>query len=167
MTERRPKDRVAVAATAGRAGQVDDERRCRATPATPRESRPCGVFAIESARSACAIPGASRSSTVRVASGVTSRGAIPVPPVVSTSAARAGELLDRRGDLARLVGDDAPRDVVPVGSEQLRERVAARVLGLAARHAVGHGEHRRVHCFVFSTSSTSNVICLSIAFAMS
>jgi hypothetical protein len=57
------------------------------TPAAPRERRPCGVFAIESARNACAIPGASRSSTSRVASGVTSRGASPVPPVVRTSRA--------------------------------------------------------------------------------
>ena len=59
------------------------------TPAAPRERRPCGVLAIESARSACAMPGASRSSTSRVASGVTSRGASPVPPVVRTSRADA------------------------------------------------------------------------------
>jgi len=59
------------------------------TPAAPRERRPCGVFAIESARSACAMPGASRSTTSRVASGVTSRGARPVPPVVRTRRAEA------------------------------------------------------------------------------
>ena len=57
------------------------------TPASPRESRACGVFASESARSASAIPGATRSSTSAVASGVTSRGPRPVPPVVSTTAA--------------------------------------------------------------------------------
>jgi len=34
-----------------------------------------------------AIPGASRSSTARVASGVTSRSLSPVPPVVSTRSA--------------------------------------------------------------------------------
>src|SRR5690349_23966578 len=64
-----------------------------ATPAVPRESKPCGVFAIESARSACAIPGASRSSTSRVASGVTSRGARPVPPVVRTRRDEAASAL--------------------------------------------------------------------------
>ena len=57
------------------------------TPATPRESSACGVFAIESARIASAIPGARRSRTVIVASGVTSRGPRPVPPVVKTSLA--------------------------------------------------------------------------------
>src|SRR5579883_2073745 len=52
------------------------------TPATPRESMPKGVCFRLSARMASAMPGASRSITARVASGVTSRGARPVPPVV-------------------------------------------------------------------------------------
>ena len=63
VIERGPQDGIAVAATARRAGQVDDQSAARRAPATPRESRPCGVFAIESARSASAIPGASRSRT--------------------------------------------------------------------------------------------------------
>src|SRR5258706_1012113 len=54
-------------------------------PATPRESMPCGVFASERARSASAMPGTSRSITRRVASGVTSFGERPVPPVVNTT----------------------------------------------------------------------------------
>ena len=40
---------------------------------------------VLSARSASAKPGASRSSTARVASGVMSSGVIPVPPVVKIS----------------------------------------------------------------------------------
>ncbi len=57
-----------------------------AMPATPRESIPIGVWRSDSARIASAMPGASRSITARVASGVTSSGVKPVPPVVKTSA---------------------------------------------------------------------------------
>ena len=52
-------------------------------PATARDSMACGVILSDSARMTSARPGASRSITDRVASGVTSRGAKPVPPVVS------------------------------------------------------------------------------------
>ncbi len=55
------------------------------TPALPRDSAANGVSAAARARRCSAIPGASRSTTSSVASGVTSRGARPVPPVVSTS----------------------------------------------------------------------------------
>ena len=55
-------------------------------PATPRESIQWRVWGREASRIASAIPGTSRSITSPVASGVTSRGATPVPPVVSTSA---------------------------------------------------------------------------------
>ena len=116
------------------------------TPATPRERSPCGVFAIESARSASAIPGASRCKTVR---------------------GDLGELLDRRGDLVGLVGNDATLDVVAVRAQQLLEQIAARVVRLAARHTVRHGQNGSIHSLIFSTSSTAKVICLSIAFAMS
>src|SRR5712692_10861320 len=51
-------------------------------PTTARESMPKGVFCRLIARMASAMPGASRSITALVASGVTSRGASPVPPVV-------------------------------------------------------------------------------------
>ena len=88
MCQRRAQNGEAVAAATRRARQVDDERRTEDACRASRE-RPCGVLAIESARSACAIPGASRSNTSRVASGVTSRGASPVPPVVRTNRAEA------------------------------------------------------------------------------
>ena len=54
-----------------------------AIPETPRESMPIGVCFIDSARIASAMPGASRSITALVASGVTSSGVKPVPPVVN------------------------------------------------------------------------------------
>lgn len=53
--------------------------------ATLRESIQCAVCSREASRIASAIPGASRSATAAVASGVTSSGANPVPPVVSRS----------------------------------------------------------------------------------
>ena len=49
------------------------------------DRQPRGVIRILSARMASGIPGASRSTTAKVASGVTSRGEKPVPPVVRTS----------------------------------------------------------------------------------
>ena len=53
-------------------------------PATARESIQLRVCGRDAARIASAMPGASRSITARVASGVTSPGANPVPPVVRT-----------------------------------------------------------------------------------
>ena len=67
-------------APAGEPGTLSTRQR-PIVPATPRESRPFGLAArVDSAR-----PGASRSTTDRVASGVRSRGANPVPPVVTSS----------------------------------------------------------------------------------
>ena len=54
------------------------------TPATPRESAARGKLSIDKMRMRSAIPSALRSIIVRVASGVTSRGESPVPPVVRT-----------------------------------------------------------------------------------
>ena len=78
-----------------------------------------------------------------------------------------GEILDRRGDLVRLVGDDPAFDVVAVRAQELLEQVAARIVRLPARDPVRHREDGGRHSFTFSTSSTLKVICLSIAFAMS
>lgn len=58
-------------------------------PAVSRERQACGVMAIDAARMASGMPGAMRSHTAAVASGVTSRGEKPVPPVVRTSATSA------------------------------------------------------------------------------
>ena len=51
-------------------------------PVTILDNMACGVILRLAARMASARPGASRSMTARVASGVTSRGEKPVPPVV-------------------------------------------------------------------------------------
>src|SRR5271166_1598802 len=58
-------------------------------PATPLESIQWRVCSREPARSASAIPGASRSITARLASGVRSLGAKPVPPVVRIRSQRS------------------------------------------------------------------------------
>ena len=52
-------------------------------PETPLESIACGVYLSDSARIASEIPGISLSKIDFVTSGVMSRGAHPVPPVVS------------------------------------------------------------------------------------
>ena len=69
-------------------------------PQTPRESIPKGrPPALLARRIASARPGASRSITARVPSGVRSRGPNPVPPVVTTSPAKPrGQLAERGGD---------------------------------------------------------------------
>ncbi len=120
---------------------------------------------------ASAIPGASRWRTSRVASGVTSRGANPVPPVVSTSDALAASSSIAAADVGGLVRDDTPLDLEAVLLQELVEDVPAAVLALARMNAVGDGEDGGLHAagsFVFSTSLSPVIsISLSIAFAMS
>ena len=160
VPERRPEDREPVAAAAGRAREGSRRASRPRSPATPRERSACGVRASASARIASAIPGASRSSTVRVASGVTSRGANPVPPVVSTSNAPASaSSAIAPAIVVGVVRNDAALDVEPLAREELLEHVAARVLANAGVHAVGDGEHGGLHAgsFVFSTSRTSSI----------
>ena len=131
---------------------------------------PCGVFATESARIASAIPGASRSSTLAVASGVTSRGPSPVPPVVRTSLASPASSSIASAIASRSSGTTRRTTSKPSAAQQLLEQVAARVLALAHVDAVGDRQHRRLHAgsFVFSTSRTSeSSIPSSTAFAMS
>jgi len=58
------------------------------TPASPREIAAIGVWRRPSARSNSDRPAAGRSIRVAVASGVTSLGPKPVPPVVMISSRR-------------------------------------------------------------------------------
>ena len=58
-------------------------------PAAARESMALGVTAREACRMASAIPGAARRHTASVASGVTSLGEKPVPPLVTIRAVSA------------------------------------------------------------------------------
>src|SRR5579872_491377 len=60
-------------------------------PATARERRPSGLTSLM----ASASPGASRSSTWRVPSGVWSRGPKPVPPVVTSSPTNPADIASR------------------------------------------------------------------------
>ena len=112
---------------------------------------------------------ASRSTTLGVASGVTSRGAKPVPPVVSTSDAASAS--PREPPRSRpSSGTTRPHHLEPSSRRSSSSDVAARVLAHTGVHAVGHGQHRRSHAgsFVFSTRRTSSIaIALSTAFAMS
>ena len=75
-------------------------------PQTPRPSMPKGLPGVSLARRmASARPGASRSITMRVPSGVRSRGPNPVPPVVTTTPVKPGdEVAQRERDLVDAVG---------------------------------------------------------------
>ena len=137
MVERRG-DRVEeLGAGLRAAGEVHDERE-PAIPLRPRESIPCGETAIETARMCSSRPGVARSTTRAVASGVTSRGAKPVPPVVSTRSAAAEQpaqrLLDRVGSSGTV--RRAARSN-PAAAQPLREEIAAQVLAGAGSDAVG------------------------------
>src|ERR1051326_2310614 len=87
-------------------------------PATPRESMPKGVCWRLAIRIASAMPGASRSIMASVASGVTSRGARPVPPVVSHAAGLLHALLH-----ALQAGGACPGDESLGGIARLRDRL--------------------------------------------
>ena len=109
-------DRIASrlsTAPRGLPGRLIDERRSGRCRATPRDRSANGVDARPAARIASASPGASRSITARVASGVTSRTAKPVPPVVTIRATSRCVLAQSALDLRTLVGDDARRHLEP------------------------------------------------------
>ena len=82
------------------------------SPLTARESIACGVLASEPARIASAKPGAGRSSTSSVASGVTSRAVKPVPPVVRTRLASvsSAKRVSSAAICVALVGHDGALD---------------------------------------------------------
>ncbi len=105
-------------------------------PEMPRDSAARGEESIDVRRIRSEIPCASRSSTARVASGVTSRSLRPVPPVVSTRSALVGVApVDVSvDDLRRVVGHEgARRDVVAAGYCPCLDRcVTGRVSALAA-----------------------------------
>ena len=100
-------------------------------PASPRERRPSGL----TERMASASPGASRSTTARVASGVTSVGENPVPPVVTTSPGEPGRQLNESGrDRGHPIGHNAPiDDAKPVLDEDAGQLVTGLVLTRAQR----------------------------------
>ena len=106
------------------------------------------------------MPGAPRSSTLAVASGVTSRGAKPGAAGRQHDRRLAGELLDRAGDRVALVRHDPADDLEPLGLEQLLRGQSPLRSSLVPRgHAVRDGQDSRVHTgsFVFSTRCTSSI----------
>ena len=114
-------------------------------PATPRDSMPKPRPSPSLARRiASAIPGASRSITARVPSGVRSRGPNPVPPVVTTRPAKPSAQLARARRRPSSTPSAVTRcvdDLVARGGQLLDERAPALVVARAVGDAVGDGEH--------------------------
>ena len=110
-------------------------------PQTARLNGDIGVRFNPSLRITSGIPGISRSQMASVASGVTSRFATPVPPVVTTSVARS----DVRRNAARSAAHHRARslahDLEPGFSQDLRHCRAREVLALAAMRTVADGDH--------------------------
>ena len=105
----------------------------------PRDSRPNGL----TSRIASASPGASRSITRAVPSGVWSRGANPVPPVVTISPANPSV-----SSVSAAATASAPSGVTrwsttsnPAPVELLDERPAAGVVAGAVGHPVADRQH--------------------------
>ena len=165
---RRPRARARAAArvaaprtrrdSPGRAREVHDERRAAETrdPAgeervrRPRER--VGADRLGDAGRLAIDDGA-------VASGVTSRGANPVPPVVNTSNECAASSTIASAIASRSSG--TTRRTTSKPSSRRRSSSASPLASSRspAMDAVGHGEHRRAHSgsFVFSTSRTSPI----------
>ena len=85
----------------GAAGKIYDDGVAR-TAATARDKTAVGVFSIPLRRISSETPGIRRSAMATVASGVLSRGPMPVPPVVKMISARrrvgdGAELFANRG----------------------------------------------------------------------
>ena len=96
--------------TAGGTGEVAHQRAPR-TPATPRDNIPNPRSSPSLARRiASARPGASRSITARVPSGVRSRGPNPVPPVVQTRPVKPSVI-----STSAAATDSTPSAVTPAG----------------------------------------------------
>ena len=93
-----------------------------------------------------AMPGALRSATLKVTSGVISRGAKPVPPVVrirftSAGIRKAQQLGFELGGIVRQ--KQRFLHLVACGGEHFHNERAAFVLPFAAAALIGKGDHRR------------------------
>ena len=142
-------------------------------PAVELDRIAVGTFAKLCIRMISPKPGSSRSSTARVASGVTSRGEGPVPPVVRIRSQPSSSLsfLNKRFDGIALVRhDDAdPLDLAVAGlvEDALDLRTAA-VLVDSGAGAVAEGEAGDFHSLIFSTTRMSPMTMpLSTALHMS
>ena len=145
-------------------------RACAPTvPAMPRERTPCGGARSRRPGS----PRRSRAPRARgrraVASGVTSRGATPVPPVVSTSRASSASSRSAAAIASRSSGTTRRDDVVALGSPAA-PRACRRSRPRARRATPSEtvSTAALIGSFVFSSSRiSSTTISASIAFAMS
>lgn len=169
VRQRLPEYGVPVSAPTWRAGQVDDEGTASDTGHSAREQavgRPARSVGSKGL-------GNPRNLTLedrgrRFRSHVSRR-----DPGSSGRQDHAGlfsELLDRFRDLASVIWNDPPNDLVSVLRQELLEESAAFVVSLAARDPVGDGQHGRIHAgsLLFSRSRTSDsVIVSSTALAMS
>ena len=119
-------------------------RVCLRTPQMPRLSAASGVFFEPSKRMRSATPSSRRSQTARVASGVTSRSAIPVPPVVTTRRALPASWRIAIWMLAwsSETISDAHYRKIPL-LQNLRNRRPGQVGALAARCRITDGEDGR------------------------
>lgn len=169
VRERLADDGEPVSATAGRSRQVDHERRApgardtagkEAVGRSPRRIDPNRL-------------GDARNLTLEDRGGRLRRditGGDSGPAGGEHQVHVIGELLDRGRDLAPLVRDDAPRDLVALVREEPLQQSPALVSPLAARDAVRDGEDGglQISSFVLSSRRTSlTTIEPSIAFAMS
>jgi hypothetical protein len=167
--ERRAENREAVAAAAGRSGEIHDERRAGdAGDATGEEA----VRRLRDRVGADCLRDAGRLPVEHLARGLGRDVARREPRAARRQdEPRARDELAQRGDdPVVLVRHHTPLDLVALAAEQLLEQVAARVVRRAARDAVGRREHRssQTGSFVFSSRRTSaTTISLSTAFAMS
>src|SRR5262245_7741421 len=122
-------------------------------PATPRESIQWRVCGREAERIASGIPGASRSITTRVASGVMSVGPNPVPPVVSTRSQSSASLqLIRRAEISSRSSGITSRPAISAPSEPAN-RASASPLSSPPSPAAREVEIVRIAARTFRTPS--------------
>ena len=169
MRERRTEDREPVPAPARRAGQIDDQSRAAQPGHAAREER---VRRTAERVRAYRLGNALRLA-IEHASGRLGRDVArcePRPARGQHESRSRCELAQRLLDLSVVVRDDATSHVESLVGEQLRQRVAARILASPVVHAVRDRQHCGIHdgSFVFSARCTpSTDIPESIAFAMS
>mmetsp|Transcript_4217 Transcript_4217/g.14669 ORF Transcript_4217/g.14669 Transcript_4217/m.14669 type:complete len:201 (+) Transcript_4217:160-762(+) len=107
-------------------------------PAAARESTAIGSLRRVSSRMTCGMPGRSFSATASVASGVTSRGDTPVPPVVSTRFTPAAAAEEEEVHSARLASI-APRSSGTTAVASTASEKAPVCSPYCRRHATASG----------------------------
>ena len=125
---------------AGAAGEVENQGVAEAAQ-TPRPRAAKGVWRAPSWRMSSARPGTRRVETASVASGVMSRGARPVPPVVRTRAARLAAA--RRAGVSRSSSSGSVRVLDDLGAgvgEEAGDGGAGEVGLGAGKAAVADGD---------------------------